>query len=95
MKSIGIGLSILLCTSIASFLLQDWGIIYRIGGGVGGLFLFAAGLLSGAFISGDRNRANFSNESNEETRRRHALFRKLFLIGIPNLVVAIIVYILL
>ncbi|WP_459910912.1 DUF5316 family protein [Desulfotomaculum defluvii] len=44
-----------------------------------------SGLLSVAFISGDRVRANWANEDSEERSIRNAWASKLFLFGVPNL----------
>jgi hypothetical protein len=40
-------------------------------------------MASGAFVSGDRNRANLAAEDREERRQRTSMVQKLFLFGAP------------
>jgi len=45
--------------------------------------LVISGMASGAFVSGDRNRANLAGEDREERRQRTSMMQKLFLFGAP------------
>ncbi|MMZ67444.1 hypothetical protein D1872_300290 [compost metagenome] len=61
-------------------------------GGVGfGSWLFA-GVLSEAFISGDRTRANNSIESSDDKKFRNKYSIMLFMFGLPFLIIALIIY---
>ncbi|MCO7126523.1 DUF5316 domain-containing protein [Sporolactobacillus shoreicorticis] len=45
--------------------------------------LVISGMASGAFVSGDRNRANFAAENREERHQRISILKKLALFGGP------------
>ena len=51
-----------------------------------------SGLLTGAFISGDRSRANFHQETKEDRTSRVKQSQFLFLFGLPFIVMGIAVY---
>lgn len=51
-----------------------------------------SGLLTGAFISGDRSRANFHQETEEDRASRVKQSQFLFLFGLPFIVIGIAVY---
>lgn len=70
----------------------DWSLVFNYAGLIGVVAFFLSGVLSGAFISGDRVRANWANEDREEREIRNAWTSKLFLFGVPNLLGAIIAY---
>lgn len=57
--------------------------------GIGVLFLGLAALMSGALVSGDRMRANYTSESSGERNERTTVSTRLALISFPNLVVAV------
>ncbi|WP_141430377.1 DUF5316 domain-containing protein [Bacillus sp. 03113] len=69
------------------FILTAVGII-----GIGSLLV--SGLLTGAFIDGDRIRANFANENKQERSKRINISMNLFLFGLPNLIAGILLVIL-
>ncbi|WP_425462044.1 DUF5316 domain-containing protein [Lysinibacillus telephonicus] len=52
-------------------------------------------ITSGAMVSGDRMRANFTTESDEGRVKRQNISLNSFLIGLPNILVAILFYYLL
>ncbi|MNZ99042.1 hypothetical protein D3C78_1183520 [compost metagenome] len=64
----------------------------KLTGGVGLGSWLLAGILSGAFISGDRTRANNSIESAEDKKFRNKYSIILFIFGLPFLIVAMTVY---
>ncbi|MDB5054995.1 MAG: hypothetical protein JWM44_3045, partial [Bacilli bacterium] len=51
-----------------------------------------AALLSGALNSGDRIRANFNTENQEERKARSKMTGQLLLFGVPNLCVSVILF---
>ncbi|MNO05043.1 hypothetical protein D3C81_2262740 [compost metagenome] len=64
----------------------------KLTGGVGLGSWLLAGILSGAFISGDRTRANNSIESAEDKKFRNKYSIILFIFGLPFLIIALIIY---
>ena len=51
-----------------------------------------SGLLTGSFISGDRSRANYHQETEEDRTSRVKQSQFLFLFGLPFIVMGITVY---
>lgn len=51
-----------------------------------------SGLLTGSFISGDRSRANYHQENEEDRTSRVKQSQFLFLFGLPFIVIGIAVY---
>jgi hypothetical protein len=51
-----------------------------------------AGILSGAFISGDRLRANYATESKDDARAKNKRMNQLFFFGLPYLFIALLIY---
>jgi hypothetical protein len=66
--------------------------VMKITGGVGTISWVLAGILSGAFISGDRTRANNNIETTEDNKSRNKFTSIFFIIGIPYLITALIIY---
>jgi hypothetical protein len=95
MKLLFIGL----ISSILGVLLSMiiWGMenAYFISAGIGLFFIGISVVSSGSMVSGDRMRANFATESAEDRRARNSITFKSALIGLPNLVVAVMIYFLL
>lgn len=79
-------------TALTSGLLSHWETAIKITGGIGVISWLLAGILSGAFISGDRTRANESIETAEDKRFRSKFSSVLFLFGLPFLTVALLIY---
>jgi len=55
----------------------------------GGLWLLSA-ILSGALLSGDRIRANYATEEEEDRHNRHLWMVRFFLAGVPCAITAVI-----
>jgi len=74
--------------------LAVWGIdkAYFISGGIGLFFIGISMVVSGSMVSGDQMRANFATESAEDRRNRNSVTFRTALIGIPNLVIAFLIY---
>ncbi|WP_143063782.1 DUF5316 domain-containing protein [Piscibacillus halophilus] len=82
-------MTVALLALIISFVTNNWDIAFSITGIAGLGSLLFGGILSGAFISGDRNRANYHSEPKEFRENRHQFMLKLLTFGAPNIVVAI------
>lgn len=61
-------------------------------GGVGLILLIISMLLSGAFISGDRMRANQTADTRERSKQRDNSIENLLIMSFPSLVIAILFY---
>ncbi|WP_052344401.1 DUF5316 domain-containing protein [Bacillus ndiopicus] len=77
---------------IVAFILGDIQKVVNIAGGVGLILLVISMLLSGAFISGDRMRANLLSETKEKKDQRHNHIEKLLIMSLPSLGIAILFY---
>ncbi|MDE3840883.1 hypothetical protein C0966_16555 [Bacillus methanolicus] len=91
-KSFLAGIVFLMLVSVVSIVLDDWNLIIKISGGIGLLAILASGLFVGAFVSGDRMRANFSSETKEDRSERLRTVNILLLFGLPNLAAAVVCY---
>ncbi len=81
-----------LITALAVGLLGNWEVAIQTTGGIGVVSWLLAGILSGAFISCDRTRANESIETADDKRFRIKFSSLLFLLGLPFLVTALFMY---
>ncbi|UTD44869.1 DUF5316 domain-containing protein [Campylobacter jejuni] len=54
------------------------------------MFLLLAGIVSDAFVSGSQTRANFYVESKKERKKKNRYAYTCFLIGAPNILVALV-----
>ena len=87
---LGIGASII-GILISIFL---WGIdkAYLVTGSIGFIFIAISMILSGSMVSGDRMRANFATESEDDRKVRNTIsFNSMFL-GLPCVFIAILLY---
>jgi len=92
MKYIGIGTILSILGVICSILIWGTEEAHLLSGLLGGIFIVSAMLLSGAIASGDRMRANFATETNEDRSERNLLMNNALLLAIPNIIVAIFAY---
>jgi hypothetical protein len=72
---------------------QDWELFLKIIGIAAVVPLLMAGLLSGAFVSGDRNRANYHSESKEDRNQKVNWMKIFLLISSPNVTLLVILII--
>lgn len=86
-------LTSLLLTGVA-LLLPDYTLLGKATGLIGGLCLLASLILSGALVSGDRARANYSHESTADRTSRNKAVHVLLLFGVPHLLVFMLPYLL-
>ncbi|MEH7381740.1 DUF5316 domain-containing protein [Bacillus sp. JJ1533] len=61
-----------------------------ISGTLGVICFLLAGIVSDSFISGDRARANYYTETNHNRKKRFRYSYLFFLLGAPNLLVAVV-----
>ncbi|MFE7064087.1 DUF5316 domain-containing protein [Sutcliffiella sp. NPDC057660] len=87
---IGVGLSAI--GALVSWFFLGSGQAYLIPGGLAAFFLGLSMITSGALLSGDRMRANFATETKEDRDTRVTGTFRLLLLGIPNFIMAIILY---
>lgn len=73
-----------------------WGIerAYIITAGIGIIFIGLSIIISGSMVTGDRMSANFATESAIDRRDRINTTFRLGLIGVPNIILAILCYLL-
>ncbi|MBM7694295.1 Na+-transporting methylmalonyl-CoA/oxaloacetate decarboxylase gamma subunit [Peribacillus deserti] len=92
MKYLSIGILLSILGVLLSLFI--WGIdkAYLITGGIGILFIVISLLISGSMVSGDRMRANFATESAEDRRQRTSTTTRTVLIGLPNVILAALLY---
>jgi hypothetical protein len=64
----------------------------KISGTIGGGLLFLAFIFSGSLNSGDRLRANYSRENNQEREERFNLAGIFFKLGLPSIALCIFWY---
>lgn len=90
-----IGILLSLIGILVSIVIWDVGMVTTITSGIGFFFIGISLVFSGALVSGDRMRANFSTETVEDRHKRNNVTFRSALIGIPSFVVAILFYFLL
>ncbi|PKR77496.1 hypothetical protein CEY16_12280 [Halalkalibacillus sediminis] len=84
LKLIIVGLLNTLCAVIYGFVTSDWDMVLKVIGVSALLPLLVAGLLSGAFVSGDRNRANYHSENKMDNDDKRKWIIGLVLLSAPN-----------
>lgn len=90
MVPMGAGIMTLALVSLVSYILRDWSLVFKFSGIIGLISFLISGLLTGAFNSGDRIRANWTHEDSEDQDYRQKRASQLFLFGLPNLAGAIL-----
>lgn len=91
-RSLLYGILVMLIIAMVSAFMQD-DISFQTATLVFGLICLAiAGILSGAFVSGDRIRANTATEEKEDRRQRQDWSIKIFMFGLPSFLAAILSY---
>ena len=77
---------------IIGLLLNDWMKTVYVSGIIGIIFFCIAGLLNGAFVSGDRHRSNISIESPDDRVQKSRITSFMLSVGLFNSIVAGIVF---
>lgn len=91
--SFGIGVITAIIGLLIGLMINDWSMTVKVCGYIGGGCLVLVGLLNGAFISGDRNRANYYMETKDTRQEKERVTNNLLVISVPNIIVAILTYI--
>jgi hypothetical protein len=73
----------------SSLVTNDKTIITMLSGSVGLVSFLASGLYVGVFVSSDRIRIQYQNETKEERIKRVNIAAMFFLLGLPSLILAI------
>lgn len=92
MKRLGIGTGIFCVISIVGLIADDVQLIINLASGAALVLLALAVVFSGSLGSGDRIRANYGHEDNQERQRRNQWTSSLLLMAIPNILGAMILF---
>lgn len=95
MKYVSIGFILSLVGIIISLVFWDVHRVPVVTGSIGLVFIVATLFFSGTLVSGDRIRANYVTESEEDRKNRYKMFTNSLLLAIPNIIVASFFYFLL
>ncbi|MGN7472236.1 DUF5316 domain-containing protein [Brevibacillus sp. SAFN-007a] len=90
-RSLRIGFSILVMSLFLSLVTNDFGWTVKLSGSAGVLCILLSAIFTGSFVSGDRMRANHAIETREDRQIRVKWARNMALIGLPNLLAAIVI----
>jgi hypothetical protein len=86
-----IGVFIAIVVHAIGFVLNDYNITLKIFGAICIGSFISSGILSGAFINGDRYRANSLSETQDDRSRRLKIVNKLILLSIPSFIDAMVI----
>ncbi len=86
-----IGVFIAIVVHAIGVVLNDYNITLKIFGVICLGSCISSGILSGAFISGDRYRANSLSETKDDKVRRMKIVNKLILLSIPSFIDAMVI----
>ncbi|MEF2097354.1 DUF5316 domain-containing protein [Bacillus sp. CFBP9009] len=92
MKKILVGIGLVVVALLISVFLSDFTLLYKITGVVALISLIISALFSGAFVDGDRLGRNLQSESKEDRKQRFSMTNTILLIGLPNLLIAMVSY---
>jgi hypothetical protein len=90
-KAFIVSLIVVVISVISGAILNNWKLTEQICGIIGLICLCTAGILSGAFISGDKSRANYTSQKEAERLQKTKFVKYLLALGLPNLIVALLV----
>ena len=90
MRSLLSGLIVGVLGIILSFLWNNSAMIMYVLFIIGFIPIIISGFMSGAYVSGDRVRGNYSNS--QDFKERLGMSTKLFLFGIPCVIAAMVIY---
>ncbi|MBN9653384.1 DUF5316 domain-containing protein [Halobacillus sp. GSS1] len=90
-KSFGIGLVITLSTLIYGFSSNDWETSVKIIAFCALIPLLVTGVLSGAFVSGDRNRANYHTKVDRDEASKNKWSISLLMFSAPNAISLLVI----
>ncbi|MFD2638794.1 DUF5316 domain-containing protein [Piscibacillus salipiscarius] len=87
-KALFYGLVMSLIAIVAGLVTTSLDLTFLVSGVCGVGALLFSGMLTGAFVSGDRNRANYHASTNESKQDRHNLMVNALWFSLPNIVTA-------
>jgi hypothetical protein len=85
------GIVLVIIGVVVSTLSKNWRLIFDVSGMIGLGSWVLAGIFSGAFIGGDRIRANYHTEDKDNREQKTNWSTTLFLLGLPNIIAVVIV----
>ncbi|MDA7028003.1 DUF5316 domain-containing protein [Bacillus sp. CLL-7-23] len=85
-----IGLVSLALTLIVSIFAQNYNLIIKISGTIGVISILISGIFLGAFVNGDKQRANYFSETKEHRKTRTIISINILLVGLPHIFASII-----
>ncbi|WP_102027737.1 DUF5316 family protein [Salirhabdus sp. Marseille-P4669] len=88
--SLGVGVIITLVALVIGTTTGDWVLFLKLIGIAALIPLLLSGLLSGAMVDGDRNRANYHTETKVDRQSKNKWVIRLLLISTPNLILLIV-----
>jgi len=92
LKQLGIGAIIFCVLGIAGLIAGDAQLIVNLAGGAALVMLALAAIFSGSLGSGDRIRAGYGHEDNQERQRRNQWTSSLLVMAVPNILGAVILF---
>lgn len=92
MKYVGIGTVLSIVGVLCSIFFWGTEKAHLLPGLLGGIFIVVSILMSGALANGDRIRANFATETQENRNDRNRIMKNALLLALPNMIVAIFAY---
>ncbi|GGF21411.1 hypothetical protein GCM10010954_20300 [Halobacillus andaensis] len=93
LKYAAIGVLMLFGASVAWWGMGEWHLFLRITAFIALVPLLLAGVLTGAFISGDQNRANFYSESKRDRAFKSRWSKRLVCVSAPSALFLIALFI--
>ena len=95
MRYLLIGIFISLISIFVSVVILGIHMVYVVAGTISLFFIVVSMIVSGSFVSGDRMRGNLAMESDVDRDNRYKVTTRSLLIALPNLIVALLFYLLL
>ncbi|MFC7062307.1 DUF5316 family protein [Halobacillus seohaensis] len=90
LKFVGVGALITGIALIVGIVTGDWNLFLKIIALAAGIPLLLSGLLTGAYVNGDRNRANFHTEAKRDREFKGRWVKRLVSLSAPNAVLLIV-----
>ncbi|WP_219639756.1 DUF5316 domain-containing protein [Cohnella sp. CFH 77786] len=81
-----------LAVNITLIAIVEMDTVRNVNFGVGILFIMLGAIVSGFLVSGDRIRANYHSSTPEDREQQRKWTGLLFLLGLPYMIIAIVMY---
>lgn len=85
-----VGVAIAIVVGIIAFILNDWSLLIKVSGIIGAISILGSAIFTGILGSGDRIRANYTNEEDEDRKVRQGLSSNLLLVGLPSIAMILV-----